>query len=133
MLMTLDSFWTLLSSKSPFLMVSWYCQFLLSGLQSDRTRMRGTVVWGVKLFTEAFVFEELYLLVSTISLTLSILQWRRPAAMNRDSSLRDKGITQLTWCPKQMSIKYYMKEMSKDTQGVSGWNLTTETLQGPTL
>lgn len=33
MLMTLDSFWTLLSSRSPFLMVSWYCQFLLSGLQ----------------------------------------------------------------------------------------------------
>lgn len=32
MLMTLDNFWTLLSSKSPFLMVSWYCQFLLSGL-----------------------------------------------------------------------------------------------------
>lgn len=31
--MTLDNFWTLLSSKSPFLMVSWYCQFLLSGLQ----------------------------------------------------------------------------------------------------
>lgn len=101
MLMTLDSFWTLLSSKSPFLMVSWYCQFLLSGLQSDRTRMRGTVFWGVKLFTEASVFEELYLLVSTISLTLSILQWRRPAAMNRDSSLRDTGITQLTRCAKQ--------------------------------
>ncbi|RCU34671.1 hypothetical protein DVA81_19090, partial [Acinetobacter baumannii] len=33
MLMTLDNFWTLLSSRSPFLMVSWYCQFLLSGLK----------------------------------------------------------------------------------------------------
>lgn len=32
-----------------------------------------------------------YLLVSTISFTLSILQWRRPAAMNRDSSLREGG------------------------------------------
>lgn len=36
MLMTLDSFWTLFSSKSPFLMVSWYCQFLLSGLQRSQ-------------------------------------------------------------------------------------------------
>lgn len=34
MLITLDSFWTLLRSKSPFLMVSWYCQFLLSGLHA---------------------------------------------------------------------------------------------------
>lgn len=33
MLITRDNFWTLLSSKSPFLMVSWYCQFLLSGLE----------------------------------------------------------------------------------------------------
>lgn len=31
-----------------------------------------------------------YLLVSTISLTLSILQCNRPAAINRDSSLRER-------------------------------------------
>lgn len=34
MLMTLDSFWTLFRRRSPFLMVSWYCQFLLSGLET---------------------------------------------------------------------------------------------------
>ena len=39
--------------------LTWYCQFLLSGL-----------------------------FVSTIPPTLSILQWRRPAAMKRESSLQ---------------------------------------------
>lgn len=42
MLMTLDSFCTLLSSRSPFLMVSWYCQFLLSGLRGENTAIRGS-------------------------------------------------------------------------------------------
>lgn len=89
MLITLDNFWTLLSSKSPFFMVSWYCQFLLSGL--ERRAGRDLVLPVVtELFLEVLRFEEQwhYLLVSTISFTLSILQWRRPAAMNRDSSLR---------------------------------------------
>lgn len=36
MSMIFDSFWILLSSASPFLMVSWYIAFLLSGLQSNR-------------------------------------------------------------------------------------------------
>lgn len=39
------------------------------------------------LFPSLRVQRDNYLLVSTISLTLSILQWRRPAAMNRDNSL----------------------------------------------
>lgn len=85
MLITLDSFWTRLRSKSPFLMVSWYCQFLLSGLHA-RTGQNFSalgITWEVLWFQGQFH----YLLVSTISLTLSILQWRRPAAMNRDSSL----------------------------------------------
>lgn len=34
--MIFESFWILLSSASPFLMVSWYIAFLLSGLQSNR-------------------------------------------------------------------------------------------------
>ncbi|TNN24226.1 hypothetical protein EYF80_065651 [Liparis tanakae] len=38
MLMTLDSFCTRFSSRSPFLIVSWYCQFLLSGLRRRRRR-----------------------------------------------------------------------------------------------
>lgn len=43
MLITLDNFWTLLSNKSPFLMVSWYCQFLLSGLRK-RTAQSSTLM-----------------------------------------------------------------------------------------
>lgn len=83
MLITLDSFWTLLRSKSPFLMVSWYCQFLLSGLHA-----RTGQIFSALGITRSIVVSMIhYLLVSTISLTLSILQWRRPAAMNRDSSL----------------------------------------------
>lgn len=60
--MTLDNFCTRLSKMSPCLMTAWYCQFFESGR-----------------------------LVSTMPPTLSILQWRRPAAMYRDNSLeRDK-------------------------------------------
>ncbi len=45
MLITLDNFWTLLSSKSPFLMVSWYCQFLLSGLETRTGRDLEFCLW----------------------------------------------------------------------------------------
>lgn len=110
-LITRESFWILFSSKSPFLMVSWYCQFLLSGLgiigekKGVRTKnmiytkaLNISVVNVIKIYRIQLVCQKqplgtvTYLLVSTISFTLSILQCNRPAAINLESSLKKKKV-----------------------------------------
>lgn len=92
-------------------MVSWYCQFLLSGLgiigekKGVRTKnmiytkaLNISVVNVIKIYRIQLVCQKqplgtvTYLLVSTISFTLSILQCNRPAAINLESSLKKKKV-----------------------------------------